>query len=194
MDIIFISIIVAIIVSWVVVIRVWKKKPSSAPRSLREVLTKRKPKSYAGGSYKPTPILSHNEIDFLSKLKLALPEANGYIFPQIAFSAFLRPIYPYQSPLFTPAFRAISQKRCDFLITDNEFQPLFVVECDDSSHKGKEKKDAERDRCVASAGIQTIRLYNGEALSSEKIRETLLSNVDVADKINRSFLQTSAES
>lgn len=174
MDLTIILVIVAIVFLWLLVFSVWKNGKNG-----------RKPYSSANGEYNPTAILTPNEIDFLAKLQLALPEVGGYIFPQVSFSAFLTPKVGQNNRLWVKFFRAISQKRCDFLIVDKMFNPLFVIECDDASHNGKEKRDGERDRLVETAGIQTVRIYNNRDLSPEIMRKAILHNSDVANKIIR---------
>ncbi len=55
-------------------------------------------------------------------------------------------------------FRRISQKTADFVLCRKDFSVIAVIELDDSSHKGKETKDAERDGFLKQAGIKTLRV------------------------------------
>lgn len=199
MDLLSIFIIVAIIGVWLVVFSAWKnsrspndtnagiEEPRSKFRGFRNALSKIQLQAFTGNNYKPTPILTNNEINFLAKLQIAIPEVGGFIFPQVAFTAFMQPTHNPKSRLFMKFLAVIARKRCDFLIVDKMFNPLFIVECDDSSHRGRESIDDERDRTVATVGVQTIRLYNNDMLSPDEIRSAIFSNAIVADKINLNF-------
>lgn len=199
MDFISIAIIITIVILWLLVFSMWKngrnrdsKEHSNTNYSkkkfhrFRNIVSKIQQHSFTSSNYKPTPILTNNEINFLTKLQSALPEVGGYIFPQVSFTAFMQPVQNPKSRLFMKFLAIIARKRCDFLIVDKEFNPLFIVECDDSSHRGREKLDKERDQIVASIGVQTIRLYNN-MLSANDIRAVILENIQVFNKIKINF-------
>ncbi len=50
-----------------------------------------------------------------------------------------------------------NRKVADFVVLDKSFNIIAIVELDDSSHKGKEHTDAERDALINEAGFKVIR-------------------------------------
>lgn len=115
--------------------------------------------------------LTKSEQRFFSVLVKVLPEF--WIFPQVGFSAFLEP--PATSDRMR-YFAKISQKRCDYLICDDHFQPLLVVELDDWSHTDVSKDEA-RDAICASAGLATLRVRWKTGSSPEELREQVLAHL-----------------
>ncbi|QSB54808.1 DUF2726 domain-containing protein [Acinetobacter calcoaceticus] len=106
-----------------------------------------------GGNGKRNPIkgkciITMNEQPTFMKLKEALPE--HIILAQVAFSAFMTAQGYAARNLF-------NRKVADFVILDKSFNIVAIVELDDSSHKGKEKFDAERDALIREAGFRVVR-------------------------------------
>ncbi|HAV4996718.1 MULTISPECIES: DUF2726 domain-containing protein [Acinetobacter] len=97
---------------------------------------------------KGKPIITMNEQPTFMKLKEALPE--HIILAQVAFSAFITAQGYATRNLF-------NRKVADFVVLDKAFNIVAIVELDDSSHKGKEKFDAERDALIHEAGFKVIR-------------------------------------
>lgn len=60
------------------------------------------------------------------------------------------------------------RKVADFVICDRSFKPLAVVELDDGSHRGKERRDDARDRMLKAAGYRTVRFRNIPDLADAK--------------------------
>lgn len=104
--------------------------------------------------YQPSPILTEHEARLFKRITRELPDY--YIFPQVSMSAILKPKLKQKSQNYLAAFRAISQKRVDFLICDTALTILCLVELDDSTHK--KEQDEARDQMTASAKYKTIRL------------------------------------
>ena len=50
-----------------------------------------------------------------------------------------------------------SQKIADFVLMTKGFEVVAVIELDDSSHKGREKNDANRDAMLTEAGYKVLR-------------------------------------
>lgn len=169
------------IIVWGAVYLVWKKMPS--------VYYRRR-----GVPYQQTPILTNNEISFLKKLKQAIPEYQHQIYVQVNFSAFMTPKMQRSNPQWMTFFRKISQKRCDYLIVDNIFNPLFIVECDDNSHNNREKEDRQRDQLVMSVGIPTIRLRNNDFLTPEHIRSKISEMIPLTPRTEPSMVVNNQES
>ncbi|HGX3400438.1 DUF2726 domain-containing protein [Acinetobacter nosocomialis] len=97
---------------------------------------------------KGKPIITMNEQPTFMKLKEALPE--HIILAQVAFSAFMTAQGYATRNLF-------NRKVADFVVLDKAFNIVAIVELDDSSHKGKEKFDVERDALIHEAGFKVIR-------------------------------------
>lgn len=93
-------------------------------------------------------ILTMNEQPTFLRLKDALPE--HFVLAQVAFSAFMTASGYATRNLF-------NRKVVDFVVLDQQFNVVAIVELDDSSHKGKEDKDADRDALIAEAGYRVIR-------------------------------------
>ncbi|MDV4265430.1 DUF2726 domain-containing protein [Acinetobacter seifertii] len=93
-------------------------------------------------------IITMNEQPTFMKLKEALPE--HIILAQVAFSAFMTAQGYATRNLF-------NRKVADFVVLDKAFNIVAIVELDDSSHKGNEKFDAERDALIHEAGFKVIR-------------------------------------
>ncbi|WP_151867797.1 DUF2726 domain-containing protein [Acinetobacter soli] len=93
-------------------------------------------------------ILTMNEQPTFFRLREALPE--HIVLAQVAFSAFM-------TAKGFPTRNLFSQKVADFVVLDKSLNIIAIVELDDSSHNGKEGRDADRDALVAEAGFRVIR-------------------------------------
>ncbi|USP39543.1 DUF2726 domain-containing protein [Acinetobacter sp. XS-4] len=93
-------------------------------------------------------IITMNEQPTFIKLREGLPE--HIILAQVAFSAFMTAQGYATRNLF-------NRKVADFIVLDKAFNIIAIVELDDSSHKGKEKFDAERDALIQEAGFRVVR-------------------------------------
>lgn len=106
---------------------------------------------------------SHEKVMF-GVLKEAVPEC--HIFVQVALGGIL-----WTSSYATR--NKFSQKIADFVITDQNFTILAVIELDDRSHIGKEDKDAERDAMVREAGYKALRYPSIPTI--DQLRSDLIS-------------------
>lgn len=99
------------------------------------------------------------------RLKEAFPD--DVVLAQVSFSALL------QSP--NQATRnQYNRKMADFVLCTKSFEVIAVVELDDSSHKGREEKDMDRDRLLTNAGYRVKRyktVPNIETLKTEIAKE-----------------------
>jgi very-short-patch-repair endonuclease len=114
---------------------------------------------------KPKIPLSINEQPMYFRLKEAFPD--DVVLAQVSFSALL------QSP--NQATRnQYNRKMADFVLCTKSFEVIAVVELDDSSHKGREEKDMDRDRLLTNAGYRVKRyktVPNIETLKTEIAKE-----------------------
>ena len=74
--------------------------------------------------------------------------------PQVAWSSFIH-VYGKDKKDRYRRFNKIGKKRCDFLICNQSFKPICIIEVDDSSHN--KKKDQRRDKLIEKV-INTIRI------------------------------------
>lgn len=109
---------------------------------------KKEKKGGARNPIKGKRILTMNEQPTFIRLREALPEY--IILAQVSFSAFMTAQGYATRNLF-------NRKVADFVVLDKQFNIVAIVELDDSSHKGKEDKDAERDSLIIEAGYRIIR-------------------------------------
>lgn len=70
--------------------------------------------------------------------------------PQVSFGALL-------TARSKGARNRFDRKIADFVVCDKAMQVQVVIELDDSSHRGKEVRDAARDKLLQEAGYRVIR-------------------------------------
>jgi hypothetical protein len=125
----------------------------------------------AGYSFTGCPLMSESEIRFYRVLQMAVPK--DLIFPQVGMAAVVRPSYAGADSRFTPAFRAISQKRIDFVVCDRDSMEVrCLVELDDSTHDAR--RDEARDAITAIAGYRTVRVRAGRRYDIDRLRNRVL--------------------
>ncbi len=82
------------------------------------------------------------------RLTHSLPDK--VVLAQVAFGALL-------TARGKGARNRFDRKIADFVVCDKAFQVLAIVELDDTSHRGKENKDAARDKLLQEAGYRVLR-------------------------------------
>lgn len=113
---------------------------------LKQSDKEKKPK--AQGEITGKRMLTANEINLYEKLKKFLPTYT--IFSQVAFSAFMTSRdYGTRS--------TFNRKFADFVIVDQNYEIICLVELDDNSHRNRASKDKHRDELCAQAGYQVVR-------------------------------------
>ena len=131
-----------------------------------------KPNSEFEGNVAPKKILTDSEAYNLERIMSNLPDG-VMICPQVSFNAFI----DCQKMSIRNQF---NRKSVDFIIIDNKFNPLIIVECDDDSHSSKKvrMRDLQRDQIAAAAGIPTLRITN--KTPTEELRGLIKSYIDKA--------------
>ncbi|HIE4434742.1 TPA: DUF2726 domain-containing protein, partial [Burkholderia multivorans] len=112
---------------------------------------------YSPKHYLAVPLLTERERVFFERLREAVGE-KYVIAPQVVFGAFLKvKNLPWVNK--TTARNAVQHNRGDFIICNEKFDVVAVVELDDSTHdKGKQKyKDKRRDELMKAVGVKAIR-------------------------------------
>ena len=112
-------------------------------------------------------LISISEQRFFNAIKSSVPE--GYfVFPQINLASFID--RTDDSRFHNELFRNV-----DFLITDAEYKPKFIIEINDQTHLNNERK--ERDEKVAKiceeAGIPILKLWTSYGINSEYIKKRI---------------------
>lgn len=102
------------------------------------------------GSFAKKRLATPHEQTMYWRLVEALPPSEYIVLAQVSFGALLNARQGASRYSF-------SQKIADFVVTDKSFTVLAVVELDDSSHRGKEERDAQRDAMLIEAGYQVLR-------------------------------------
>ena len=124
--------------------------------------------------------LTQREVKFLKLLRVTL---SGYeILCQAPFSSFIN-VSGKDRLIRTKWFNKIARKRCDFLVCDSEFNPMWIVELDDSSHVVD--RDFKRDKLTQSAGIKTIRVKSWKDAAKLKMINGELKLVNSNEQSNR---------
>lgn len=125
--------VVVILAVAVVVAAIFKKAGTRAPKPDRPLRRQ---------------LLTSREREMFNALRTAAPET--ILLAQVSFSA-----------LIDAKQRAIrntfDRKTTDFVLCDSTFEEVVVIELDDSSHRGREKEDAEREKLLTDAGYKVIR-------------------------------------
>lgn len=109
---------------------------------------------------KANSIMTEHEKIMFSRLREALPHC--FIFPQVSFNALL-------TTASLKTRNTFNRKMADFVIMDKSMKVLAVVELDDSSHKGKEQSDRQRDLMLNHAGYRTLRYARLPEVSKVRI-------------------------
>lgn len=120
------------------------------------------------GTFGPRLLATANEQGMFWKLINAFPAPEFIVLTQVSFGALL-------TARNGASRYSFAQKRADFVLANNGFKVLAIIELDDSSHKGREKEDANRDAMLIEAGYKVLRY------TRTPDAEKLLS--DVNDKI-----------
>lgn len=125
--------------------------------------------------YAPKRLLTKNEEEFFKRLVRALPDL--YVFPQVAFRAFLKP-GASAGKAYGRQLGRIGAKHCDFMICTSVLDVVAIVELDDRTHvkdsrTGVVEKDVARDAMTGSAGYTTIRYESRSKPSVADIRDDI---------------------
>lgn len=132
-------------------------------------------KSAHSARYSEKPILTHAEILFFHRLRIASQRLDLLVFPQVAFSAFLLPKAEGKNAIAD--FRRISQKRVDFVVVRADtLEIVCLVELDDSSHDLR--RDSARDKLTQSAGLVTWRCLLKDKVNTDQIFDYLSARLD----------------
>lgn len=121
-----------------------------------------------GPKYRAKGLMTDNEREFHGRLARALPPGHA-LYPQVPILALLEPSARRGSPRFRAAFRAVANRRVDWIVEGES--GITVVELDDRTHD--RRADAKRDRILAGCGYRVIRYESRAKPSVAQIRGDL---------------------
>jgi hypothetical protein len=119
--------------------------------------------------YRRRQMLTGSELEFYFRLEQALPEC--LVCPQIAVAALIEPVGI--GKWRQAALERIATQRVGYAIFDHSMQLLAVVELDQRSRP--KRRDAARERMLASAGIRTVRFNVKKPPSTGRIKRSIFS-------------------
>lgn len=117
-------------------------------------------------------LISKSEQAFYEALLQAVP--SGYfVFPQINLATFIE--RTDDARFHNELFRNV-----DFLVTDSEYKPTFVVEINDQTHLTNERKERDEKVCkiCEEAGIPILTLWTSYGVNGEYIQSRAHSLID----------------
>jgi very-short-patch-repair endonuclease len=97
------------------------------------------------------PVLSQREQGMYFRLSSTFPQ--HVVLSQVSFSALI-------TSARWETRNQFNRKFADFVLCTKSFQVLAVIELDDSSHKGREVEDEDRDSWLTTAGYRVVRYAN----------------------------------
>lgn len=118
-------------------------------------------------------LISNSEQTYYTSILAALPE--GYnAFPQVNLATFITK--NDNSPFHNELFRNV-----DFLVTNGQYKPLFVIEINDQTHLNKDRKERDEkvQKICEEAGVPIVKFWTSYGVNSDyiskKINETIAS-------------------
>jgi len=125
---------------------------------------------HTGDAFQEKPFLTENELEFLHRMELAMPEIRFHA--QVSMGALINPAATKGDKDFNRLRRKFAQKIVDFVAQDRRSgRVIAIIELDDKTHDPL--KDAQRDAMTADAGYITIRWDSRAKPSIDEIRRTL---------------------
>ncbi len=116
--------------------------------------------------YKQKFILTKNEYAFWIELEKVAVDMKWKVCPKVG----LKELFEITSKEnYMNYFGRISQKHIDFLICNEKLQPVYAIELDDNSHKGREESDRFKDEIFKLSSIPLIRIKAQKDYSKEYI-------------------------
>jgi len=99
---------------------------------------------------KPRSVMTDREQAMYWRLKETFP--GSVVLAQVAFSALIASAREHRN--------RFDRKVADFVLCDPSMKVQVVIELDDASHKGRERRDAAREKLLARAGYKLLRFAN----------------------------------
>lgn len=122
-------------------------------------------------------LISKSEQVFFNAIKSSVPD--GYcVFPQINLASFID--RTDNAKFHNELFRNV-----DFLVTNTEFQPKFIIEINDQTHNNNERRERDEkvQKICEEAGIPILKLWTSYGVNPEYIKgriDEILNKLPVA--------------
>ena len=116
-------------------------------------------------------LISNSEQTYYSAILSSLP--NGYhAFPQVNLASFI--VKNDDSPFHNELFRNV-----DFLITNERYSPLFIIEINDQTHLNPERKERDEkvQKICEEAGIPIVKFWTSYGVNEEYIQNKILETL-----------------
>lgn len=116
--------------------------------------------------YRRADFLTGPERRFLPALSAALA-GRAHIMVKVRLADLAHPDLPHHTSAWHIAFNHIKSKHVDFVVCDSSFQPLCVIELDDSSHFQfkRVKRDQLVDKVLQDVGLPIFHIHTKSSYS-----------------------------
>lgn len=118
-------------------------------------------------------LISRSEQEYFAVILASLP-ADYHVFPQVNLASFIAK--NDDSPFHNELFRNV-----DFLVTNENYKPLFVIEINDQTHLNQERRERDEkvQKICEEAGIPLVKFWTSYGVNPDyikkKIEETITS-------------------
>ena len=126
-------------------------------------------------------LLTKTELNFYNTLKLCINN-NNIICPKVRIADF---VTVKQNHLFQSNFNKISRKHIDFLICNEEFNPLYAIELDDLSHENQTERDMFVNELYRTINLPILRIKVSNTYNIDTIKELIKNKLDAAKLIKQ---------
>jgi hypothetical protein len=101
-------------------------------------------------NFEPRQPVTEREQTMFWRLTEAFPQPQTTIHCEMSFGALLNaPEGMYRG--------SFDRKKADFVLTNKGFKVIAIIELDDSTHRGREKEDQQREQMLTGAGYRVLR-------------------------------------
>lgn len=109
------------------------------------------------GKYKKRELLTENERNAFVIIKKVTNSLNFQLYTKVRLADIVEP--SISGKQWQTLFNKIQSKHVDFLVTDNNFNIICIIEIDDKSHEKNNRKERDKfvDFILKDNGITTIR-------------------------------------
>lgn len=127
--------------------------------------------------YNETPLLTPTEAAFYPTLDHIAKRRGYLLFIKVRLADIARTAHAEDYDTYMRYFGKVKAKHVDYVLCDDEFLPLVVIELDDSSHSNKRnhENDLLKDAVLESIGIPVVRVPVASSYNRRKIEREILN-------------------
>ena len=116
-------------------------------------------------------LISQSEQAYYDAIVAAMP-SEYHVFPQVNLASFV--VKNNDSPFHNELFRNV-----DFLVTNEKYQPQFVIEINDQTHLNQDRKerDDKVQKICEEAGFPVVKFWTSYGVNTEYIRKKIQETV-----------------